>query len=141
MRLSIRWKLTLWYMLALAVVLGGFGTVVYGLLVHALYERIDEVLFAQLNLLDDNTQDERMVNDRRGRLAYLIDEFKEHANVFVAVYDSRGEVFARTQQLEESSVPPSPTTTSGQHRSENVTLPLIGRQRILAARIPLGNEE
>jgi len=32
MHLSIRWKLTLWYTLALAVVLVGFGTLVYGLL-------------------------------------------------------------------------------------------------------------
>jgi heavy metal sensor kinase len=141
MRLSIRWKLTLWYTLALAVVLAGFGTLVYGLLVHALYERTDEVLLAQLNLLEHNSQDERMVSDRRGRLAYLIDEFRDHANVFAVVYDSRGGVYLRTEQLEESSVPPTPTITSGRHQSENVTLPIIGRQRTLAARIPLGSEE
>src|SRR5262249_9182165 len=129
MRLSIRWKLTLWYTLALAVVLAGFGTLVYGLLVHALYERLDEGLLAQFKLLEHNSQDERMVSDRRARLAYLVDEFKEHANVFVAVYDSRGEVFVRTEQLEAGSVPPSPMITSGQQQSENVTLPFIGRQR------------
>src|SRR6516164_5355276 len=117
MHLSIRWKLTLWYTLALAVVLAGFSTLVYGLLVHALYERIDEVLLAQLKLLEHNSQDERMVSDRRGRLAYFIDEFKEHANVFCAVYDSRGEVYVRTEQLEAGSVPPLPTITSGQHQS------------------------
>jgi heavy metal sensor kinase len=141
MRLSIRWKLTLWYTLALAVVLAGFGTLVYGLLVHALYERIDEVLSAQLKLLEQNSQDQRMVSDRQGRLAYFIDEFKEHANVFVAVYDSRGEVYVRTEQLAASSVPPSPTIASGQQLSENVPLPIIGRQRTLAARVPLGGEE
>src|SRR5713226_8644870 len=140
MHLSIRWRLTLWYTLALAVVLAGFGAAVYGLLVHALYEQIDELLLAQFQLLDHNRQDQRMKSDRRGRLAYLIDEIRDHANVFCVVYDSRGEVYARTEQLAAGSVPPSPAVKAGQHLSENVTLPLIGRQRILAAGLFLGDE-
>ena len=81
------------------------------------------MLLAQLKLLEHNSQDERIVSDRRGRLAYLIDEFKEHASVFCTVYDSRGEVYVRTEQLEAGSVPPPPAIRSGQHQSESVTLP------------------
>jgi heavy metal sensor kinase len=44
MRLSIRWRLTLWNTLALAVVLLGFSGLIYLLLRHALYEQIDRTL-------------------------------------------------------------------------------------------------
>jgi len=44
MRLSIRWRLTLWNVVALSVVLIGFSALVYGLLAQALYERVDRSL-------------------------------------------------------------------------------------------------
>ena len=44
MRVSIRWRLTLWNTLALAVMLACFAALVYGLLRHALYEQTDRAL-------------------------------------------------------------------------------------------------
>ena len=52
MRLSIRWRLTLWNTLALAVVLLGFAALVYTLLAGALYEQIDHKLLAEMALED-----------------------------------------------------------------------------------------
>jgi hypothetical protein len=48
MRLSIRWRLTLWNLLALAGILLGFGALVYELLEHSLYQRLDRSLAAEL---------------------------------------------------------------------------------------------
>ena len=54
MRLSIRWRLTLWNTLALSVVLIGFSALVYGLLAEALYERVDRSLLAELSELEND---------------------------------------------------------------------------------------
>ena len=55
MRLSIRWRLTLWNTVALTVVLLGFSGLVYGLLTHALYERIDRSLLSQFQELEQKS--------------------------------------------------------------------------------------
>jgi len=47
MHLRIRWRLTLWNSVALAVVLLGFGALVYGLLARALYTGIERSLLAE----------------------------------------------------------------------------------------------
>ncbi|HJZ90763.1 MAG TPA: hypothetical protein VKE40_07800, partial [Gemmataceae bacterium] len=47
-RLSIRWRLTLWYAGVLAAVLATFGLTVYVTLRHQLRERIDEGLHEEL---------------------------------------------------------------------------------------------
>ena len=44
MRLSIRWRLTLWNLAVLAVALVGMGGLVYGLMWQTLYQRIDRSL-------------------------------------------------------------------------------------------------
>jgi hypothetical protein len=83
MRLSIRWRLTLWNLLALAVVLLGFGALVYELLEHSLYQRLDRSLWAEL---DELRHDPRMSSDRDERLRHWLYEFKEHENIFCVVY-------------------------------------------------------
>ena len=73
MHLSIRWRLTLWNLLTLAVVLLGFGTLVYELLEHALYQKVDRSLLAELEELDHKPD----LN-----LPYWIKEAKEHDGTF-----------------------------------------------------------
>ena len=51
MRLSIRWRMTLWNTLALAVVMVCFAVLVYGMLRHALYEQTDRLLQAAFGQL------------------------------------------------------------------------------------------
>src|SRR5207245_635493 len=102
MRLSIRWRLTLWNTLALAVVLLGFAALVYGLLARALYQQLDRKLLAGFQELG---QDERVAADRDDHLRHWAHERKEHEDVFAVVYGPGGEVRARTEGLAAASVP------------------------------------
>src|SRR5258708_16466508 len=108
MRLNIRWRLTIWNTLALAVVLVGFGALVYGLLVHVLYEHIDRSLLTELQELE---QDQRMATARDERLRHWIYEFKEHENIYCIAYDSQGKVHDRTAELPVDTIPSMPLPT------------------------------
>src|SRR5713101_2030273 len=132
MRLSIRWRLTLWNTLALAVVLIGFSALVYGLLAEALYEGVDRSLLSELSELET---DDRMASQRDERLRHWIYELKEHENISCVVYDSTGQVHERTVELAAKAVPPVPLTTVGERVHANATLPIIRRQRTLASRL------
>src|SRR5260370_24724223 len=138
MRLSIRWRLTLWNTLALAVVLIGFSALVYGLLAEALYEGVDRSLLAEMNEME---KDDRMANQRDERLRHWIYELKEHENILCVVYDSTGQVHERTVELAASSVPPVPVASVGERVHANATLPIIGRQRTMAGRLSWGGRE
>src|SRR6266568_3760089 len=96
MRLNIRWRLTLWNMLTMGVVLVGLGTLVYGLLARTLYQRIDRSLQTELQELQ---QDSRLAGEPAARLRHWIYEFKEHENVSCVVFGPDGRVFLRTEEL------------------------------------------
>jgi heavy metal sensor kinase len=129
---SIRWRLTLWYTLALAVVLLGFTGLVYGLMRHALYERLDRSLLAELQELEHRPNQD---------LAYWLKEAKEHQNIFGVVYDATGRVYQRTEELPEAAVPSMPATAVGERQFLDATLPIIAHQRFLAARLNAGGKE
>src|SRR5260370_26922864 len=114
--LSMRWRLTLWNTLALAIVLLGFTALVYGLMRHALYERIDRSLLTELQELEQKPNQD---------LAYWIHEAKEHQNISCVVYDAAGKVSVRTEELPEASVPPLPVTAAGTHHFLIATPPII----------------
>jgi heavy metal sensor kinase len=141
MRLSLRWRLTLWNTLALAVVLVGFSALVYGLAARALYQGLDRTLLGQVEVLEQQGEDPRMAGDRRGRLAHWVYEFKEHEKSFCVVYDAAGQVYERTEELAADSVPPAPAVAPGERRFADLALPIIGRQRALAGRVELAGEE
>src|SRR5258708_36044735 len=138
MSLSIRWRLTLWNTLALAVVLLGFAGMVYALLARALYEQTDHKLLAGYQQLE---HDERLNTDRDGRIRYWIDEMWEHENIVCVVYDQKGQVIARTTEIAAASVPSLPDAATGGPQYRTLTVPILGRRRALAVRQPLGNEE
>jgi hypothetical protein len=127
-RYNIRWRLTLWNTLALALVLTSFAALIYGLLRHALLEQVDSLLQTNIAQIQGDT---RIEADTEQRLRYLIEEFKEHQNMHSAVYRADGTLYMRTAELAESSVPSLPA--GSQDRWEyNASLPIIGRQRVLA---------
>jgi heavy metal sensor kinase len=151
MRLPIRWRLTLWNTLALAVVLLGFGGLVYALLGRA-HERIDRALLeraerslarvdrllrAELQTLE---QDNRIAAEGDKRLRYLIHEFQEHEKVFCVLYGPGGTVHERTRELAAQSVPPAPPAPPGEPRFSEETIPILGRQRVLTTRSRLGGK-
>src|SRR5437868_3081448 len=136
--MSIRWRLTLWNTIALALVLIGFGGLVYGLLTRALYQGIDRSLRAELQELKE---DPLLARNWDERLRYWIRELKEHENIFCVVYDAEGRVYERSADLAADSVPLSQSETKGDHRGADVKLPKIGRQRVLTSRLWLGQKE
>jgi heavy metal sensor kinase len=132
MRLSIRWRLTLWNTLALGILLLGFCVLVYGLMAHALYEQLDRALQAESRQLE---QDERLQSEPEQRLRYWIDEFKEHENFFCVVYDARGQVYLKTPEMADQSIPRllEPGSETSTYRNQEV--PILGRQRALSWRL------
>jgi heavy metal sensor kinase len=138
MALSIRWRLTIWNTSALAVVLVGFSALVYFLLAKSLYQRIDWLLLHEWRELE---HDPGMTGEHHERLAYWIEEFREHEKISCVVFDSEGKVFARPQELAADSLPPLPQVESREPRFRDVALPVLGRQRQLAGPIRLGGEE
>jgi two-component system heavy metal sensor histidine kinase CusS len=135
-RLNIRWRLTLWNALALAVVLAFFAALVYALLRRALYEQTESLLaaaFAQLQ------SDPLVADDTDARLDHWADEFKEHQNLLCVIYRPDGSVQARTPGLADESVPPLPPDAGGRIYDEQV--PGVGRHRASARHMRLGGRE
>jgi len=133
-RLSIRWRLTLWNSLALAVVLLGFAALVYSLVHRALYQQIDRKLLTALQQIHD---DYRLADDADGRLGHWVYELREHESIFAVVYGANGGVRLRTQELAESSIPAAPTSMPDDGRLSNRLVPILGRQRVLEGRLRL----
>jgi heavy metal sensor kinase len=137
MALSIRWRLTLWNTLALALVLLAFAAMVYLLLARALYDQMDRRLLSGFRLLE---QDRRLDADS-SRLGYWASELNEHVGIFAIVYGPAGEVHTRTEELAADSVPPAPSAPPGAPRLRNAAVPILGRQRILEGRLWAGGED
>jgi heavy metal sensor kinase len=137
MRWSIRWRLTLWNLLAVALVLFVFAALVYGLVSHALYEKTDQDLLAGARLLE---QDQRLTSEGAPRLKYLIEELQDHQNLACIGFSPGGAVLARTQVLASDSIPSCPPASSGR-LFRDVTLPIIGRQRELATNVRVGSDD
>jgi heavy metal sensor kinase len=140
MSLSIRWRLTLWNAVALAILLAGSGTLVYLLLARIHYQRIDRSLQVELEELEEkmNGQED---NSRAIRLRHWIYEFKEHENIFCIVYDRSGKVHERTEELAEESIPAAPAVAPDERRFADMTVPIVGHQRTLSAPLRMGDEE
>jgi heavy metal sensor kinase len=132
MELSIRWRLTLWNTLALALVLLGFSAVVYAMLAHALYERVDHSLLAVYQELEAKTNPD---------VPYWIKEAKEHHNMACVVYDSTGNVYERTEELPSRGVPAKPDRNEPGPSYADLTLPILGHQRTLQATVNLKGKE
>src|SRR5215831_15218351 len=136
MKLSIRWRLTLWNTLGWAVMVLAFAALVYGMLRHTLYEQIDSRL---LNALGQMEQDGRMLTEPNKRLHHWICEWHEHEKLSAVAYDPDGNVWERTEQLAADSVPPAPSIPRGEHRLQDWAIPILGRQRVLESSLALGH--
>jgi len=152
MRLSIRWRLTLWNTLALACVLLLFGGVVYWLLNHihqdiqqGLQERVNQSLRridqTLSQLLGQLQRDDKIHDDAVPRIKHWIFEFKEHNSVFCVVYDNAGEVFLRTEEMAVASIPTAPTTMPREPEFHDATIPILNRQRVLHDGLRIGDQQ
>jgi two-component system, OmpR family, heavy metal sensor histidine kinase CusS len=140
-RLSIRWRLTLWNTLALAVLLACFAALIYGLLRHALFQQTDRSLQIGFGLLRADPRIENAPNDTLGdRLREWIEEFKEHQNLLCVIYRADGVLHDRTEGMKEASLPPPPPATE-ELWVRDERLPEIGRHRVMAERLRLGRQD
>jgi heavy metal sensor kinase len=135
MSLSIRWRLTLWNTLALAALLLGFAGLVYALVIHALYEQADKVLLGGFHELEHDDHLDGAPGEFDRRLGYLTHELQEHNNLLCIVYGSSGKVLAATKGLETNGVPMDSEVGNGEPRLRDLTIPGLGRQRVLEGRL------
>jgi hypothetical protein len=131
MHLSIRWRLTLWNALGLAVVLGGFAALVYGLMVRAHYERIDRALEDQLRELKESHD---MASAGRERWRHWLAEVQEHARFRGVVYDADGTVYERSEDMPAAGILPAPAASAAP-RFQEANVPALGRHRLLSAQL------
>jgi two-component system heavy metal sensor histidine kinase CusS len=137
MRLNIRWRLTLWNIVALAAVLALFATLVYLLFRQALYEQTDRLLRAALGQLKTDSGVESATGER---INHWVEEYRDHQQLFCVVYRPDGAVYAHTPELIPASMPPFPASL-GERAEYDVDLPGIGRQRVMAERQRLGGRD
>jgi heavy metal sensor kinase len=135
-RLSIRWRLTLWNTLAFAALLACFAGLVYALLRGALLAQLDRSLESALGQL---ANDPRAAAAPEARLRYWIEEYKDHLGLWCAVY-ANGALHSRSAGMAERDVPPLPADLTGVWVS-NEDLPGLGRQRVMARRMQVGGLE
>lgn len=131
-RLSIRWKLTLWYGGVLAVVLTLFSGVVYTVMRHQLLGRIDQGLDEELA---DVLSEVRRHNDSATLLEWLNRRFAHHEGFDFEITDSGGErFFANPRLLERSLSFAGVSVAEPSPRLQTVQVGSEGRWRVIAVR-------
>jgi heavy metal sensor kinase len=90
-RLSIRWRLTVWNAVGVAAVLVGFAGLVYLLAQQIFRQQADRTADAGFRLVET---DPRMAADPAKRAGYWVREFDEHMGVLAAVYGPDGSPLA-----------------------------------------------
>lgn len=129
-RLSIRWKLTLWYGGVLAIVLTLFSGVVYTVMRHQLLGRIDQGLDEELA---DVLSEVQRHSDSASLLECLNRRFAHHEGFDFEITDSNGNrYFTNTRLIERSlSFNDAAGDTTSPH-CESLQIGTEGRWRVIA---------
>jgi len=138
-RLSIRWRLTLWYGAVLAAVLGVFGTSVFLFMSRGLRNRIDRELSDQMAVIE-------------GQLAWSIPQVASqelaarharHPAFDTQVTGSDGSIVMRSERIRQRGLPAAsrPTTEAGGvyedfHASDRERFRMLSRT-VTAGDVPL----
>lgn len=133
---SIRWRITLWNTAAFAVVLLGFGFLVYTLLKQTHYDQMDRGLSARFRQV---LQDEKLGEEPKERFRYWVRKFGKHIEMSGLVLDKEGHPIARAEQLASAQKLPVPSGVSSKPRFDNLTRPELGEVRRLTAVVPTEN--
>src|SRR5262249_40617285 len=102
-----------------------------------LYENLDRNLVSGMQFLE---ADRRLPEEGQARLRYLMQELHEHQNLLCVMYSTGGTVLERTEALAADSIPTAPELRD-QRQLIDMTLPIIGQQRALAAKTKLGDND
>ncbi len=129
-RLSIRWKLTLWYGGVLAAVLMLFSGIVYTVMRHQLLGRIDQGLDEELA---DVLSEVRRHNDSATLLEWLNRRFAHHEGFDFEIADLGGQRFFTNPRLVEKSLSFADVSTAGDKpRHETLQAGSAGHWRIIS---------
>jgi heavy metal sensor kinase len=118
-RLNIRWKLTLWYGGALALVLAAFSTGVYFAIRHQMLTRIDQGLHEELS---DVLHEVRRAAKPDDLLVWLNRRFAQHKGFDFQITKPDGTRFFVNARLEEKWLPLPATADSLEEVFETVSL-------------------
>jgi heavy metal sensor kinase len=140
-RLSIRWRLTLWYGLVLAIVIAVFGGAVFATMRHELFARFDEALVGEL---DEISEDIQAAKDATKLTAQLERRFARHEAYEFQVSHVGGELFFQSDRLKPRrfSVPSIPSSfkhldfESVTLGSSNIRLESLGHLRLMGRLVP-----
>ena len=132
-RLSIRWRLTLWYGGVLAALLATFGTAVYLTMRHHQLERIDRGLAEELA---DVLSEVQRARDDRGLSEWLDRRFAHHEGFDFQITRPNGERFFVNSRLAEIRLPlPEERPASELPSYRDVLLDGIGHWRVVSMRV------
>ncbi|MGE5195292.1 MAG: histidine kinase dimerization/phospho-acceptor domain-containing protein, partial [Deltaproteobacteria bacterium] len=128
-RLTIRWRLTLWFGGALAAVLLAFGALTYSIMRHHLLEGVDAGLHEELS---DVLSEIQRAADRQTLLGWLERRFGRHEGFDFQVTTPAGERVFANLRLGERRLPiPPPEATDDSALYETFTVLQAGRYRIV----------
>ncbi|RUL87921.1 heavy metal sensor histidine kinase [Tautonia sociabilis] len=131
-RLSIRWKLTLWYGAVLAAVLAVFGGAVYLMMRHELLARTDAGLVEELAEI---AEDARRIR-APGEFQRLARRFSRHEGYEFQVTDLEGQVLFRSDRLGPGAMPVPPALARSERATAaDVTLEHLGHWRMVGRRL------
>ena len=131
-RLSIRWKLTLWYGAVLAVVLAAFSAAVYFTMRHQLLSRIDQGLSEELA---DVLYEVGRAKDEASLTDWLERRFARHAGFDFQLTRPNGERFFVNERLQSLALPP-PVDLSAASSYRDVDLGAAGSWRVVSVQTP-----
>lgn len=132
-RLSIRWKLTLWYGGVLAIVLTLFSGVVYTVMRHQLLGRIDQGLDEELA---DVLSEVQRHSDSESLWEWLNRRFAHHEGFDFEITDSNGNrYFTNTRLIERSLSFDNASVDSTSPRCETLQVASAGRWRVIAVQV------
>ena len=136
--LSIRWRLTLWYGLVLAIVLVVFGGAVYVAMRHELLARTDVALSGEL---DEISEDVQAAKDWTRLSEQLKRRFGRHEMYEFQVSQVNGQPFFQSDRLKPWRLRVPPVSSSLKHLdfetvrlgTNNVSLGSLGKLRVTTA--------
>ena len=133
-RLSIRWRLTMWYGIVLAAVLSVFGAAVYFVMRHALLERTGSGMYMESVEVEEEvarTGSRSLLGIGLGR------RFARHPGYDIQVTDPGGEPLFRSDRIRVDGLPgPSSPVDAMRAAYEDFRRGGAGRFRLLSRVIP-----
>jgi two-component system, OmpR family, heavy metal sensor histidine kinase CusS len=134
-RLSIRWRLTLWYGTVLSVILAGFSGAVYLLMERHLLTLSDAALSEELAELADEIG---RIESYASLPEVLRTRFPGHEGYELQVRTVTGELLFRSEGIESTGLPAPVVRGNGVERPAYVSMTLDGRRpvRLASCEVP-----